>query len=125
MHYDSEHNMLCYEHVPSPGDVLSRCDGAMQANGYVFVPASLGNLQCLRRLGLPVNPPMASYDWPICREYRAPTDVQRVTSNFFVTHPRSICLNDLGSMKTLSCLWAADFLMQLNPGMKCLVTAPL
>jgi SNF2 family DNA or RNA helicase len=68
------------------------------------------------------------YDWPIYRGWKV-LPHQRVTANFLALHPRSFCLNDMGSMKTLSALWAADYLMEMHrrQGVKfrALIVAPL
>ena len=50
---------------------------------------------------------------------------QRRTTAFMVTNPRSYVLNDIGTGKTMSALWAADFLMELGVAHRALVIAPL
>jgi SNF2-related domain/Helicase conserved C-terminal domain len=40
-------------------------------------------------------------------------------------HPRCFNLSDMGTMKTLASLWAADYIMRENPGWRTLVVAPL
>jgi len=63
------------------------------------------------------------YTWP--SRYLKPFDHQRVTAEFLVRHPRSFCFNDIGTSKTLSALWAADFLMLHGAVKKVLICAPL
>ena len=53
------------------------------------------------------------YDWPIRHPLR-PLAHQKVTANFLVAHKKCFCLNDMGTMKTLSALWAADYLMEME-----------
>ena len=62
------------------------------------------------------------YTWP---GRFTPFDHQRVTAEFLVRHPRGFCFNGLGSGKTLSTLWASDFLMAHGAIRKVLIAAPL
>src|SRR5208282_3883637 len=94
---------------------------------YITVLASLSNLQNLRRLAFIVPPPLelGGYDWPIKHPWVS-LPHQQTTANFLVLNPKCFCFNDMGTMKTLSALWAADFLMeQTNEPFRCLVVAPL
>jgi SNF2 family DNA or RNA helicase len=63
------------------------------------------------------------YLWP--SQYPRPFDHQRVTSEFLVRNPRSFVFNDIGTSKTLSALWAMDFLIIHKVVRKTLVIAPL
>jgi SNF2 family DNA or RNA helicase len=88
-------------------------------NGYVATPASLYNLQMLTWLGLPTIAPMdRDYDWPIRDGYQ-PLAHQRRMANFFALNPRAYNLSDPGTMKTLSTLWAADYVMSHYPPGQC------
>ena len=82
----------------------------------------------LRYFNYPVAPIMdeASYDFPI-EPGKKPLPHQKVYANFSVMHPKMFNLGDPGTMKTLSTLWAADFLMQqFPPGTtRALIVAPL
>jgi SNF2 family DNA or RNA helicase len=46
-------------------------------------------------------------------------------ANFMVLHQKCLNLSDMGTGKTLSTLWAADYVMEENPGMRCLIVCPL
>jgi SNF2 family DNA or RNA helicase len=46
-------------------------------------------------------------------------------ANFMVLNPKCLNLSDMGTMKTLATLWAADALMNQNPGWKCLIVCPI
>jgi SNF2 family DNA or RNA helicase len=63
-----------------------------------------------------------NYDYP--GRYK-PFAAQRTTANFLALHPRAFVLSDMGTGKTLAALWAADAVMHSNPGLKCLIVAPL
>lgn len=100
----------------SPLRIAALVDDARPINGaYVAVPASLGNLQKLTKGAFPVVSPMEKdgYDWPIKRPW-APLTHQKITSSFLALNPRCFCFNDMGTMKTLSALWAADYLMEIE-----------
>ena len=55
---------------------------------------------------------------------RRPFDHQVTTAEFFTLNPRCICLNDMGTGKTLSALWAADYMMGRRAVTKVLVICP-
>ena len=124
MYFSSRHNCLVYP----KHSCLQEIEGAKEINGaHIAIPYSLSNSQRLRRLGLRIPPPLeiANYDYPIRPPWIALAH-QKVTANFLVLNPRAFCLNDMGTMKTLSALWAADFLIrQSNETFRCLVVAPL
>lgn len=63
------------------------------------------------------------YKWPGI--YDTPFDHQRVTAEFLVKNKRAFCLNGIGSGKTMSALWAADFLMTHKIIRKVLIVSPL
>src|ERR1700753_836956 len=123
MWFDAAKNVV-FSDAPRADETASSVPKAVRLhNGYVACEASLYNLQLLRYLGFPPIQPMdIAYDWP--GRYK-PFAAQRVTANFLSVHPRAFVLNDMGTGKTLAALWAADFVMSRNPGVRCLVVAPL
>ena len=71
---------------------------------------------------------MVDYDFPRNRVLAPqPTMAQQAMSNFCCLHPRCFNLSDMGTMKTLATLWAADFIMQQHKPGECraLVVCPL
>lgn len=130
MLYSAAHNALVYK-TDAPLPILATTDGAARLDGgHIAVPATLPNLQALQALDYPTVAPMenAGYDWPIKRPWK-PLPHQKTTSNFLTLHRRCFCLNDMGTMKTLSALWAADFLMEMERregrAFRALIVAPL
>lgn len=119
MWFDAARNVVVYD---APQLAQQIPDAVKLHNGYVACPASLYNLQLLRYLGYPTVEPLRDYDWPGKYE---PFDAQRITANFMAVHPRGFVLNSMGTGKTLSALWATDYVMQQNPGVRALVVAPL
>ena len=77
----------------------------------------------LKNFGFTVPPPIMSYySWPA----RFPAmDHQKETSAFLTMNMKALCLNAPGTGKTLSALWAADFLMEEKLAKRVLVIAPL
>jgi len=73
------------------------------------VPMSFKSWRSLRMAGHNAPHPLPhTYHWP---GPWAPRHNQRVTAEFLATHNRSVCLNGMRTGKTLSALWAADYLM--------------
>ena len=114
--------------VPGSRYLESRLVQQIPVNLVAF-PITLQNIQIAAWLKLPVPPPMVTYDYPFNPQLvAAPFASQIDTSNFLVANPHSLCLSDPGTGKTLSSLWAADFLMcnsdfAFRP--RCLIAAPL
>lgn len=78
--------------------------------------------ELLRSRGLQLPHPIAHYDWPGQWE---PRDNQRTTAEFLATHQRCTCLNGMRTGKTLSALWAADYLRRQGAVRRVLIVAPL
>ena len=78
----------------------------------------------LRNLGFKKTPsPILSYyGWPA--RFKAMSH-QRNTAAFLVSHRKALCLNAPGTGKSLSALWAADFLIEEGIAKKVLIIAPL
>lgn len=94
------------------------------ANGYryLLVPHKPTEVKVLRNFGYTVPAPIVNqYDWCGGTPYKH----QIVTASMLSTNPRAYVLNGLGSGKTRSALFAADFLMREGEGHKALIIAPL
>jgi SNF2 family DNA or RNA helicase len=129
MWFDTSSASLLYQ-TPNPLAIAQLCPDARQLqDGRVVVPASLANLQRLRRIDLPIIRPLDYwYDYPRNRNIIAqPFEAQRITANFLATTPRGFVLSDMGTGKTMASLWAADYVMgQHPPGtFRALIIAPL
>jgi len=126
-YYDKQHDVLIYpaRYTPNP----TYLPEARPINGSWFgVKRTLRNCQILRFLNFPVPFIITdeNYHWPIERG-RKPLAHQKVMANFMVLNPRSFNLSDMGTMKTLSTLWAADWMMRQHPPgtYRALIVAPL
>lgn len=123
--YDAPRNLAVYEAPEYFARLNSTLPEArVVSDRHIAMPLSLHSNQVCRWLGLPALPIMDlhRYDWP--GRY-TPFQAQRVTANFLAAHTRAFVLSDMGTGKTLAALWAADFIMQQNPGTRCLIVAPL
>lgn len=140
-YHDVQRNLLIYPLVAPhlaqalPDARVIRAARPPKPNGeggngrdYLAVPRTLRNCQVLRWYDHPVPPVVTdeTYDFPI-EAGRNPLDHQRVMTNFMVLHRRCFNLSDMGTMKTLSALWAADWLMRQHPDgeFRALIVAPL
>jgi SNF2 family DNA or RNA helicase len=89
----------------------------------VAVPHRFEETKVLRNLGFQVPAPILyQYDWP---GRFTPYDHQRMTAAFLTMHHKGIVLNQIGTGKTNSALWAADYLMKNKKIRKCLIVSPL
>jgi len=90
---------------------------------YTQVKFGIDEARVLRNLGIKSPSPIRYfYDWP--SKYPKPMEHQVTTAEFFTLHNRAICLNDMGTAKTLSSIWAADYLMANRIARKCIVVCP-
>ena len=89
----------------------------------VVAPHKLDEVKVLRNLGFEVPSPILHYyDWT---GRFTPYEHQRMTSAFLTMHRRALVLNEIGTGKTQSALWASDYLMQIGKVKKVLIISPL
>lgn len=82
--------------------------GRVKGTEIVAVPHDHDTVRVLRNVGIRVPSPMGYYyDWP--GRY-TPFIHQRETAEFAGLNPRAYILNGMGSGKTVSVLWAFDYL---------------
>jgi SNF2 family DNA or RNA helicase len=67
---------------------------------------------------------IADYKWPAL-EGRKPFNHQKATVEFALANKRGFILNDMGTGKTLSVLWACDILFEAKKIRKVLIVGPL
>lgn len=124
---DTKRNLVIYE--GQPGFLPQYIPDLKVLNErYFAVPKTLANLQVLRYYNWEVPNIITdeSYDFPIAPPFK-PLPHQKVMANFSVLHRRMFNLSDMGTMKTISTLWAADYLMRQHPPgeFRALIVAPL
>lgn len=89
----------------------------------VAVPHGIEETRVLRNIGLDAPGPIEQYyNWP--GRY-TPFVHQKITSSFLTMNPRAFVLSGLGTGKTLSVLWAYDFLRELKLVRKMLIVSAL
>lgn len=90
----------------------------------VLVHWGLDEARVLKNLGVRnvPSPIEAHYEWP--GRYK-PFAHQRETSAFLTLHRRAFVFSEPGTGKTLSALWAADYLMRRGDVRRCLILCPL
>lgn len=93
----------------------------------VVVKHGLDESIVLRNMGFKAPSPITyQYDWPR-NEYRVkqPFGAQKKTAAFLTMNPRAFVLSEIGTGKSLSTLWAADYLMNTKHVNKVLIVSTL
>lgn len=100
--------------------IIEEFDGGAQ----VAVHWGLDEVRVMRNLGFSKvpSPITGRYDWP--GRYK-PAQHQIDTAAFATLHNRCFVFNEPGTMKTISVLWAADYLMRLKRVRRVLVLCPM
>jgi len=89
----------------------------------VVTPHSITATRALRMLGIKAPSPILHYyDW--CGDF-TPYKHQKMTSAFLTMHDKALVLNEIGTGKTHSALWACDYLMTIGYIKKVLIISPL
>jgi len=89
----------------------------------VLTPHKLDEVKVLRNLGINAPSPILHYyNWP--GQY-TPYDHQKDTAAFLTLNQRGLVLNEIGTGKTQSALWAADYLIKTKHVKKVLILSPL
>lgn len=108
-----------YQVIPKH-KIISEDNGTYE----VAVYWGLDEVRVLRNLGVKdvPSPITKRYNWP--GRFR-PMAHQVETAAFLTMHRRAFCFNDPGTGKTLSALWAADYLMTRGDVRRVLILCPL
>lgn len=97
----------------------------VQGEMVYAVPASLEAARVLRNIGVAAPSPIRTeYDFPIIPG-RTPGWWQIDTAEFLSLNPRAFCLSLPRTRKTMSTLWAVDYMQKIGAMGRCLVVAPL
>lgn len=111
---------------PDKYSIIPRSKVVAENNGVYEMAVFWGleEVRVLRNLGIKdvVSPITARYPWP---GRHKPFAHQIETASFLTLNPRAFVFNDPGTGKTLSALWAADYLMRLKRVKRCLILCPL
>ena len=111
---------------PDKYSIIPRSKVVGEQNGVYEMAVfwGLDETRVLRNLGVKdlASPITARYDWP---GRHKPFAYQIETASFLTLNPKAFVFNDPGTGKTLSALWAADYLMRLKKVRRCLILCPL
>lgn len=113
--------------LKNPGRVLTVCPNARaQAMGdttVVVADHDVKTVAALRSVGMLAPAPILHYyKWS---GHYTPMDHQRETAAFLTTHQRALVLNEIGTGKSLTALWAADYLLSVGEAKRVLILSPL
>lgn len=110
--------------LANPERVLTNIPTARALNdSLVYVPHNNDEVQVLRNLGYPAPAPILYYyKW---RGRYVPYSHQMQTSAFLTMNKRALVLNEIGTGKTQSALWAADYLISKKEISRVLIISPL
>jgi SNF2 family DNA or RNA helicase len=118
-------NKILLLNLRNPNKVTTVIPKSKQlAGNQVAVNWGLDEARILKNLQIKniPSPIMGHYNWPGLHK---PFEHQKTTSSFLTLHPRAFCLNEQGTGKTGSVIWAADYLMKLGRIKRVLVICPL
>ena len=114
-----------------PDTLMERCDEVLikplrGAWHEYTMPWSLENVRGLSRLDIPCISRMAvDYTYPRRRDkVPFPMDHQIQGADFLVRNPRAFLLLDMGGGKTLTSLWAFDYLLTVGAASRILILCP-
>lgn len=94
-----------------------------EGDTLVAVPHRPEEVKVLRNLGFnPPDPMEYYYQWP--GRFK-PFAAQVETANFLAMHDRAFCLNSMGLGKTVTSLWAYDYMRESKLVKKALIVCPL
>lgn len=97
----------------------------LEGESMLAVPHLMDETRVLRNLGLDApSPILYYYDWPRMIGID-PFDAQRETAAFLTLNNRAYVLSQMGTGKSLSTLWAADYLMSMGLVRRALILSPL
>lgn len=89
-------------------------------------PHKIDETRVLRNLGFNAPSPILSYyNWPHGPAIDGPLQAQKDTAAFLTLYNRAYVLSELGAGKTLSVLWAYDYLRSVGQHQSVLIVAPL
>ena len=107
------------------GIIKTAIPHAREVTNSIAVPHKVTETRVLNNIGYDVPSPIYYYyDWPNGKGY-TPYESQVETAAFLTKFKRAFVLNDIGCGKTLSALWALDYMMTQGDVGKVLIVSPL
>lgn len=123
MIYNEQHNMVIYQNVHA-AQVRAQIVSAVPLDERnVALPFDISTMQLANHIGMGAwSPILRDYDWP--GQFR-PKSHQKTMAAFMSLHPRCLNLSAMRTGKTMSCVWACDYLMDEGLIRKVLVICTL
>jgi SNF2 family DNA or RNA helicase len=119
---------VIHDHLVAPLAGASRLfpdarTSVVDGQEWVAVPHTLDACRIMQNLGIRCPSPIRSqYDWP--GRYK-PMAHQITTAEFLTLHRRGFLLSGMGTGKSISTLWAADYLIEAGAVQRAIIVAPL
>lgn len=97
-----------------------------QGQSFARLPYNTRSVQAYRMAGLNIPCPILTrYPWPKVQGLHPAREDQKDTAQFCVMNNYSFVLNEIGTGKTYSAMWAADYLMRERLVRRVLIISPL
>lgn len=98
----------------------------LRGQQLLAVPHELEVVRVLNNMGIRAPGPILHYyDWPLAKGQFPPMAHQKHTAEFLTLNPWCFVLSGMGTAKTMSALYAADWLMSMGYARKVLIVSPL
>lgn len=128
--YSERHKRVLWtDFTAEEGERLSKVPGVQYFDGVVAAaPCTIESQAFAAKLRLPAYSPILvkeNYDWPRAPYIKAPFAHQYEMAAMLTLHHRMHNLAEIGTGKTLGCLWAADFLMRQKVVRRAAIVCPL
>ncbi len=110
--------------TPNP-EIVAKCIAKSEVVGEdeILVHWDVPEVATLRQLNIDAPSPISGrYGWP---GKFTPFDHQRTTAEFLIANRKSFCFSEMGTGKSASAIWAADFLMERGYVSRVLIICPL
>ena len=111
--------------VRNPGLITTAIPKSREfPDNVVVVHWGLDEARVLKNIGIRnvPSPIEGRYNWP---GQNKPFDRQKKTASFLTLHQRAFCFNQQGTGKTMSAIWAADYLLDMAVVNRVLISCPL
>lgn len=129
--YSEKHDSVVWsDYTPDEAARLEQVPHAksIEFGRFVVAPCTIESQIMAANLKLPAYSPIlvkGNYDWPRAPFIKAPFAHQYEMAAMLTLHHRMHNLAEIGTGKTLGCLWAADFLMRAKFLRRVVIACPL
>lgn len=126
VHQESKSLLLKLRQPELVSKVMPKWSKRIDYEGHnIAVKFDVDVVRVLRNMGIKAPSPIRyEYRWPRPARFKKVLDHQMATAEFATLYQRLFILNDMGTAKTASALWAADYLMDKGYVGKCIIVSP-